>query len=145
MYLTSDEIDRAVALPEEATLALKAHAANSPGWFIRARDKASTLYESFLSVAPGTTGVWLPVSTEDCILAAVRHVHTGKHRPAEWAAMVDIRSLPVFSDTGVSMGVRWIAGISMAKAHTAGEGPTSRLATLDFLQRYLGKRHDSVG
>ena len=137
MRLTAAEVDRALVLTERARDALKKYAANEPGWYISSSSEAPTLCQSIPS-GYTSTNVWLPVSTESIAMAAIRHKHADSVHPAEWSATIDICSLPMFSPSGVSCGVRWILGCSRAKVRVSGEGETSRLAALNFLAAYAG-------
>lgn len=83
------------------------------------------------------TSSWLPVSTESIALGALKARHEGSALAVEWSATIDICSLPAFSPSGVSCGVRWLVGGSRAKVRVTGEGETSRMAALNFLAAYV--------
>jgi hypothetical protein len=135
--LTSAEIERGLVLSERARDALKKYAANEPGWYISSAAAAPTLCQSIPS-GYTSTNVWLPVSTESIALAAVKDRHEGSVHPAEWSATIDICSLPMFTPSGVSCGVRWMVGGSRSKVRVSGEGDTARMAALNFLAAYTG-------
>jgi hypothetical protein len=133
--LTSAEIERALHLSAACKNALNKHAINEPGWIIRTAQEAPDLMEHCYS--PAFPGVWLPVSAEGIALSAIKARHEGSAHPAEWSATIDICSLPMFSASGVSCGVRWMVGGSRSKVRVSGEGETARMAALNFLAAYL--------
>jgi len=134
--LTAAEVDRCLLLSERAREALKKYAFSEPGWYITSSAEAPTLCQSMPHGYTGTSS-WLPVSTESIALSALKARHEGSALAVEWSATIDICSLPVFSPSGVSCGVRWLVGGSRAKVRVTGEGDTSRMAGLNFLTAYV--------
>jgi len=133
--LTSAEIERVLHLSAACKNALNKHAINEPGWIVRTAQETPSLME--YCYTPPFPGVWLPVSAEIIALAAIKARHDGSAHPAEWSATIDVCSLPMFSPTGVSCGVRWMVGGSRAKSRVSGEGETPRMAALNFLAAYV--------
>ena len=138
MRLTSAEIDRAFFLPESAKNALNSHSSNEPGWLVSTREGAPKLGQSMPQFQGGA--VWLPVAAESIALAAIKEHHGNRLQPAEWSASIDLCSLPMFTATGVNCGTRWVVGGTQANVRIRGEGETSRLAALNFLDAYLRGR-----
>jgi hypothetical protein len=135
--LTSAEIERALHLSDACRNALNKHSTHEPGWMIRTSGEVTQQLMEFC-YKPAFPGVWLPVSPEVIALSAIKARHEGSAHPAEWSATIDICSLPMFSPSGVSCGVRWMVGGSRAKARVSGEGESPRLAALNFLAAYMG-------